>query len=142
LGGSMVNFGTETTNSSSSQLLISNFKKHPDECSTRTRRPRAGARLSLSSTHGAGGFLSRSMEDLNIGFNSSSFHTAVQRKSSENDNSDEQGVAAQGSPFHPVFCLPEQLTTQRLVPECCIKVWAAEMVMCLESLHKLGLAYG
>ena len=31
---------------------------------------------------------------------------------------------------------------QRVVPECCIKVWMAEMVLALEKLHVLGLTYG
>ncbi|CAG7725068.1 unnamed protein product, partial [Allacma fusca] len=36
---------------------------------------------------------------------------------------------------------PEQ-PIQRMVPECCVKVWVAEMVLALEKLHALGLTYG
>ncbi|ODM99713.1 Ribosomal protein S6 kinase delta-1 [Orchesella cincta] len=31
---------------------------------------------------------------------------------------------------------------KRMVPEGCVKVWAAEIVMALEGLHQLGLTYG
>lgn len=43
------------------------------------------------------------------------------------------------SPSHSIES--EVPSLKRMIPECCIKVWAAEIIMGLEKLHELGLSF-
>ena len=104
-------------------------------------------RLTLpASPYRPGDFLSRSMENLNSSPNSPSSINRNQPSpsilSSGNLSRGNKNFVVPNSCSNPTPVSMEQLKIQRLVPECCIKVWAAEMVMCLENLHRLGLAYG